>query len=113
MEASAPCVPGLPLFCVHDLQNAVLQQRVRQHLLQLTVLLFQLLESSGIRDLHYPKLTCTRFCYRRSSQNNLEGGPQAADRPLGNGQLFGQWATGVPSDAFSPLKLLVHGSGAR
>ena len=49
--AQAACVPGSPFFCVHSLQNAVLQQRVRQHLLQLRVLTLQRVESFLVAQL--------------------------------------------------------------
>jgi hypothetical protein len=44
---------------------------------------------------------------------NSEGGTQAADHALADGELCGQWTTGVPSDAFFPRKFLLHACGAR
>ena len=53
---SVACVLGLPFFCVHRLQHAVLQQRVRQHLFQLRVLPLQFLHPPSLFDVELAKL---------------------------------------------------------
>ena len=49
-------VPGLEFFFADKLQHAILQQRLRSHLLQLTVFPFELFESSRLVNLHLPEL---------------------------------------------------------
>ena len=49
--------PGLIIFFVHKPQHAVLQQRVSQHLLELGIFPFQLLEPLGFVDLHHAELS--------------------------------------------------------
>jgi len=48
--------PGLQLFFAYELQDPVLEQRLRQHLLKFGILPLKLLEPLGLVDLHLPKL---------------------------------------------------------
>jgi len=48
--------PGSELFFAYKGQHPVLEHLFRQHLLELAVLPFQLLEPPGFVDLHVPKL---------------------------------------------------------
>jgi len=48
---------GLTIFCVDRLQHPVLQQRVGEHLFELTVLSLQFLQALRLVGVHHPKLT--------------------------------------------------------
>ena len=59
LQSSAPVpvdAPGLQFFFAHRLQHPVLQQRLRQHLLEFTVLAFQFLQPPSIVDFELPEL---------------------------------------------------------
>ena len=48
--------PGSELFFAYEFEDSVLQQAVGQHLLELRVFPFQLLETLGLVDFHLTEL---------------------------------------------------------